>query len=192
MNSNRILVAGIGNIFLGDDAFGVETVRSLMREPLPNHVHVVDFGIRGYDLAYALADDANKSVILVDAAPRGEPPGTVYHIEPDVSGLSQTATLVNGHTLNPVTVLLMARSLNEEAIRPGRVHLVGCEPAVLEPEDGSMELSPAVSAAVPGAVEMIRSLIDQLLLETHPPGARPEAARDPLNRNGEHHHVPPR
>jgi len=176
MSTNRILVAGIGNIFLGDDAFGVETVRSLMREPLPNHVHVVDFGIRGYDLAYALADDANKSVILVDAAPRGEAPGTVYHIEPDVSGLSRAATLVNGHTLNPVTVLLMARSLNEEAIRPGRVHLVGCEPAVLESEDGSMELSPSVSAAVPDAVQMIRHLIEQLLLEPNP-GATPEAAR---------------
>jgi hydrogenase maturation protease len=188
MNTNRILVAGIGNIFLGDDAFGVETVRSLMREPLPHQVHVVDFGIRGYDLAYALADDANKSVILVDAAPRGEVPGTVYHIEPDVSGLSQTATLVNGHTLNPVTVLLMARSLNEEAIRPGRVHLVGCEPAVLEPEDGSMELSPPVSAAVPDAVQMIRHLIEQLLSETID-GAGPEAARDHPYRNGANHHV---
>ena len=179
MNTNRILVAGIGNILLGDDAFGVETVRSLMREPLPHQVNVVDFGIRGYDLAHALADDANKSVILVDAAPRGEAPGTVYHIEPDVSGLSRTSTAIKGHTLNPVTVMLMARSLNEEAIRPGRVHLVGCEPAVLEPEDGSMELSPSVSAAVPDAVLMIRHLIEQLLSEPLE-GAKRKAARDPL------------
>src|SRR5947199_409 len=78
VNRSRILVAGIGNIFLGDDAFGVETVRSLMRQELPGEVKVLDFGIRGYDLAYALADEGNESVILVDATPRGEAPGTLY------------------------------------------------------------------------------------------------------------------
>ena len=77
----RILIAGIGNIFLGDDAFGVEVARRLVRRRLPDGVRVVDFGIRGLDLTYALLD-GYEAVILVDAAPRGGPPGTLYVLEP--------------------------------------------------------------------------------------------------------------
>src|ERR1700722_8140740 len=105
MKARHILVAGIGNIFLGDDAFGVETVRKLMEEDVPEQVRVVDFGIRSYDLAYAIAGDSD-AVILVDATPRGEAPGTLYLIEPDISHLADAEAVVNGHTLNPVTVLL--------------------------------------------------------------------------------------
>src|SRR3954447_3910403 len=79
----RILVAGIGNIFLGDDAFGVEVVRRLMSRPLPDGVRVADYGIRGYDLALALLDETNDVTIMVDAVPRGGPPGTLYVIEPE-------------------------------------------------------------------------------------------------------------
>ena len=39
-----ILIAGIGNIFLGDDAFGVEVARSLARRTLPGEIQVKDFG----------------------------------------------------------------------------------------------------------------------------------------------------
>ncbi|MDQ3686285.1 MAG: hydrogenase maturation protease, partial [Acidobacteriota bacterium] len=52
----RILIAGIGNIFLGDDAFGCEVAQRLSGRTLPDEVRVVDFGIRGLDLAYALMD----------------------------------------------------------------------------------------------------------------------------------------
>jgi hydrogenase maturation protease len=136
-----ILVAGIGNIFMGDDAFGVETVRLLQSRRLPDRVRAVDFGIRSYDLAYAIAGDVDV-VILVDATPRGDAPGTLYLIEPELNGLTDSETAaINGHTLNPVSVLLMARSLNPDALRPGRIFLVGCEPATLECEDGNMELS---------------------------------------------------
>ena len=83
MDRPRVLVAGVGNIFLGDDAFGVEVVQRLARRPLPAEVRVVDFGIRGLDLTYALLD-GYETVILVDAAPRGGPPGTLYVLEPDV------------------------------------------------------------------------------------------------------------
>jgi hydrogenase maturation protease len=80
-----ILVACIGNIFLGDDGFGVEVARELSKRPLPSDVLVRDFGIRGLDLAYALLDHSGLT-ILVDASPRGELPGTVYLIEPEIAG----------------------------------------------------------------------------------------------------------
>src|SRR6202030_732892 len=79
----RILIAGIGNIFLGDDAFGVEVVRRLAARKLPDAIRVVDFGIRGFDLAYALME-GYEITILVDATPRGGQPGTLYTIEPDL------------------------------------------------------------------------------------------------------------
>ena len=87
MNTPDILIAGIGNIFLGDDAFGVEVVRELVQRQWPPEVCVVDFGIRGFDLACALAGDYDAA-ILVDAAQRGGPPGTLYVIEPDVAGFA--------------------------------------------------------------------------------------------------------
>ncbi len=157
----RILIAGIGNIFLGDDAFGVETVRELTKQEWPAGVRVVDFGIRAYDLAYAIADGYD-AVILVDAAARGESPGTVYVIDPDLSGLEKTDLLINGHSLNLVTVLQMAATLDGKV---GRLYLVGCEPDVLECEEGQLGLSAPVAAAVPQAVEMIRSLLDELLAD---------------------------
>ena len=79
----KILVAGIGNIFFGDDAFGCEVARQLAQRPLPKGVCVTDFGIRSYDLAYAIMDGYD-AIILVDATPQGAEPGTVYLIEPDV------------------------------------------------------------------------------------------------------------
>src|ERR1700734_1751902 len=82
MTPPRILIAGIGNIFLGDDAFGSEVARRLAARPMPDGVKVVDFGIRGFDLTYALLDGSDAT-ILVDATPRGGPPGTLYVIEPD-------------------------------------------------------------------------------------------------------------
>jgi hydrogenase maturation protease len=155
---NRILIAGLGNIFLGDDAFGIEAVRLLANRPLPEGVRVVDFGIRAYDLAYALTDGYDL-VILVDAVSRGAPPGTVYLIEPEV-GQSDPPhpAAIDAHSLNPATVLQMARSLGGCA---ERIYLVGCEPAALEEEIG---LSEPVRVALPQAVAMIESTLHELLL----------------------------
>src|SRR3954462_334859 len=86
----RLLIAGVGNIFLGDDAFGVEVVQRLARRPLPEGIRVVDFGIRGLDLAYALLD-GYEATILVDALPRGGPPGTLYVLEPELEASSSRA-----------------------------------------------------------------------------------------------------
>lgn len=170
---NRILIAGIGNIFLGDDAFGVEVVRELPHHTLPSEVRVVDFGIRGYDLAYALADDYDAA-ILVDATPRGEAPGTLYLIEPDLTELGRLDhASVDPHSLGPVRVLQMAEALGGH---PARLYLIGCEPGELNSADGHVGLSEAVQAAVPKAVEMIESLVKDLVHSETPVAAGVEPA----------------
>ena len=161
----RILVAGIGNIFLGDDAFGVEVVREFEGRTLPGEVQVKDFGIRGYDLAFELAGGASgngyEAVILVDATPRGESPGTVYLIEPDLADLGRPdQASADGHDMGPVRVLQMAEALGGQ---PARLFFVGCEPGELESPDGRIGLSDVVRAAVPKAVEMIESLVKELM-----------------------------
>ena len=107
--NHRILIAGIGNIFAGDDAFGVEVIRELTQHPLPEAVFAKDFGIRSYDLAYAMMD-GYSTTILVDATSRGQPPGTVYLIEPDVDAINGQ-TNVDAHCLNPMAVLQLVQAL---------------------------------------------------------------------------------
>jgi len=166
---HKILVAGIGNIFLGDDAFGVEVVARLARRPLPEHVVVKDFGIRSYDLAYALMgkdgdgdEDAWKLAILVDALPRGGEPGALYTLEPELPGSGEQPSTVDAHTMNPVAVLHLVSVLGGKT---GRVLVVGCEPGSVEPDPegkmGDMGLSAPVEAAVDGAVRMIEELIEE-------------------------------
>src|ERR1700719_105979 len=107
MCTTRLLIAGVGNIFLGDDAFGVEGAQRLARRPLPEGVRVVDFGIRGLDLAYALLD-GYEAVVLVDAAPRGGRPGTLYVLEPEPGPAlppGEGAPLIEAHNMNPARVL---------------------------------------------------------------------------------------
>jgi len=155
-------VAGIGNIFLGDDAFGVEVAQQLLRQPWPADVRVGDFGIRGFDLAYALGDGYDAA-ILIDAMPRGEPPGTLYVLEPDLAALDAApAGLVETHGMDPLKVLRLVQSLGG---RPPRILVLGCEPAPLESEEGSMALSAPVAAAIPEAVQWAESLVAQLRAE---------------------------
>jgi hydrogenase maturation protease len=164
----RILVAGIGNIFFGDDAFGCEVASQLRRKPLPEGVRVIDFGIRSYDLAYAIMDGYDAT-ILVDATPQGSAPGTIYLIEPDLKKLDELPDeAVNAHSMNPVRVLQLVRSLGG---KPGWLRVVGCEPAVLETEEGAMGLSEKVQAAVAPAIEMIETLIRKILEEAGNPVA---------------------
>lgn len=155
----KILVAGIGNIFFGDDAFGCEVAIQLARRKLPEGVRVTDFGIRSYDLAYAIMDNYD-AVILVDATPQGAEPGTIYLIEPDIKKLDDLPEeAVNAHSMNPVRVLQLVRSLGGNA---RWLRVVGCEPAVLESEEGAMGLSEKVQAAVGPAIEMIEGLIQEI------------------------------
>jgi hydrogenase maturation protease len=154
----RTLVAGIGNIFLGDDGFGVEVARRLATEELPSHVAVRDFGIRGLHLAYEILDGGYETTILVDATSRGGAPGTVYLLEPEIN-TAKTAALPasapDGHGMNPGAVLGMLQALGGV---PGRVLIVGCEPESVEERMG---LSASVEGAVSEAVRFVREIIEQ-------------------------------
>ncbi len=157
----RILIACIGNIFLGDDAFGVEVAKRLSQTQLPPGVRLVDFGIRGLELAYALAD-GYQAAILVDAAPRGNAPGTLYIMELDHDS-APAATLTNAHDLTPGKVLKLTASLGKPT---ERMVLVGCEPEPLkETEPMRMELSPPVRRAVDESIPLIVQLASRLLGE---------------------------
>jgi hydrogenase maturation protease len=152
----RVLIAGLGNIFEGDDGFGVEVVRRLAGTDRPDGVELRDFGIRGVHLAYQLLDPYDL-VVIVDAVQRGEAPGTVYVIEhgPDetFAGPADHAPLMDAHDLAPDAVLALVPRLGGTL---GRVVVVGCEPATITP---SMELSAPVAASVEKAAELVTALV---------------------------------
>lgn len=158
----RMLVAGLGNVFLGDDGFGVEVARRLLGSALPSGVKVGDYGIRGLHLAYELAD--YDVAILLDASPRGGSPGTVYVLELDPSDIPQAPTVdevmergavLEAHGMDPLQVLGLMAVLGGT---PGRVFVVGCEPASVEERMG---LSDPVAAAVDVAVAQVLELVEQ-------------------------------
>ncbi len=154
--SGRTLVAGVGNIFFGDDGFGVEVARRLAECELPDEVTVADYGISGMHLAYDLSNGYDRA-ILIDATPRGGTPGTVYVLEPDQpaeadSALFDTA-LFDAHGMQPDVVLGMLGMLGGNT---GRMLIVGCEPASAGPGIG---LSAPVAAAVDDAVRKVLELI---------------------------------
>jgi hydrogenase maturation protease len=156
--ARRILVAGIGNVFLGDDGFGVALAERLAARALPAGIDVVDYGIRGIDLAYALGDGYD-AVVLLDAAPTGRPPGTLSVIEPEIDDIGPS---IDAHGMDPVKVLGLARSLG--APLP-RTLVVACAPQTVltgEEEDVVAELSEPVRAALEPGVNLVESLLLEL------------------------------
>jgi len=151
--SGRVLVAGIGNVFLGDDGFGVEVARRLAEQGCPDGVEVLDIGIRALHLAFALLDRP-ALLLVVDAVGRGGTPGTLYLIEPK---LDVAAEVPDAHGMNLETVLAAVHSLGGEL---PRTLLVGCEPAFVGEHMG---LSPTVEGAVPLAMKMVMSVVEQEL-----------------------------
>ena len=160
MAPKRILIAGIGNVFLGDDGFGVEVVKRLAGRQLPEGVEVADFGIRGLDLAYALQDDYDV-VVFVDAIPRGEEPGTIYLLEPEI--VEDGEISLDTHGMDPVKVIKLSRALGAKRTR---TLVVGCEPQVVlsgeDYDDMLMDLSEPVRAAVEEAVKVVESLVEEI------------------------------
>lgn len=158
--SARVLVAGVGNIFLGDDAFGSEVARHLAARPLPGGAEVRDYGIGGVHLAYDLLDGYD-GLVLIDAAPRGDQPGTIYVIEITQNDLAGRS--VDPHAMDPGAVLGTLAALDGEL---PRTVLVGCEPADTGEQLG---LSPPVSAAVTAAADtVLEVLTEQFGLGTSP------------------------
>ena len=151
--TGRTLVAGVGNVFLRDDAFGVEVIRLLADDPLPAGVEVRDFGIRGVHLAYELLNGCDLFV-LVDAAPRGEPPGTVTVLEVEVPDADRLdGPVIDAHSLTPDGIFALLASLGG---RPGRSLLVACEPADVS---AGMGLTEPVQEALPHAVRAVRDIL---------------------------------
>ncbi|MFD7919300.1 hydrogenase maturation protease [Streptomyces sp. NPDC059740] len=156
----RTLVAGVGNVFLGDDGFGVEVARRLREVPLPGHVEVVDVGVRGVHLAYQLLDGYD-TLVLVDATCRGSAPGTLHLLDVDDAEEGRpVAAVLDGHRMTPDAVLALLATLcsGTGAARPRRVWVVGCEPATVEEGIG---LSAPVAAAVEGAVRMVVEVVTE-------------------------------
>ena len=156
--SPRILIAGLGNVFFGDDGFGVEVASRLSTARLPSRVQVIDFGIRSYDLAYALTSGRYDAAILVDATTRGGAPGDIYVLSPAPDQSSDPAP-ANAHTMNPDAVLRMARSFGE---LPSELFVLGCEPETLGGDEGQFGLSQTVNAAVDRAMPVIESLLARI------------------------------
>ncbi|CAN5824530.1 hypothetical protein BH20ACI4_BH20ACI4_03710 [soil metagenome] len=160
MPQPTILIACIGNIFLGDDGFGCEVAKVLQTRTLPENVKLFDYGIRGYDLAYSLLDGYDVT-IFVDAVPQTDAPGTLYVIEPDLSEFENAEAepaMLDGHTMNPSHVLRMAHQMGAKF---NIIRLVGCVPETFGGEEGQMGLSEPVQAAVLEAANMVESLIEK-------------------------------
>jgi len=157
-DAGRTLVAGIGNIFLTDDGFGVEVVQAIAPGSLPAGVDLADYGIRGVHLAYELLAGRYDALVMIDAVPLGDAPGTLAVL--DVSGYQHRAEFagwgaapVDAHSMQPEAVLAALHNLGGAV---GRVYVVGCQPAAL---DEGIGLTPPVAAAVPGAVALVRALV---------------------------------
>jgi hydrogenase maturation protease len=160
----RVLVAGIGNVFLGDDGFGVALAGRLAKRELPPGVVVVDYGIRGMDLALAM-QDGYDAVVLLDAAPRGGPPGTLYVIEPEIPG---TEAGLDAHGMDPVKVLALAAAMRDAPGPPPRTLVVACEPETrmsADAEEIVAALSEPVRAALDEGVRIVESLLADLTKE---------------------------
>jgi len=170
MRPPRVLIAGIGNIFLGDDGFGVEVAQRLANRGFGPGVRVADFGIRGLDLAFALSDGYDAAILL-DASPRGGQPGTVYvmKLDPTTSRDESVMPAVEPHGMDPRRVLRLAASLGGA---PRELFLVGCEPTPFDADDPPPGLTPPVRAALDQAVEAVAKLVHQILT----PPAQPSVA----------------
>jgi hydrogenase maturation protease len=152
--TGKTLVAGVGNIFQRDDAFGVEVIRLLADRPVPPGVKVADFGIRGVHLVYELLDGCDLFV-LVDAAQRGCPPGTITVLEVQPTDMASPSGVMDAHGLAPDQVFAMLDSMGS---RPGRSLVVACEPADVT---AGMGLSDQVREALPHAVRTVEKILEQ-------------------------------
>lgn len=156
----RVLVAGLGNVFEGDDGFGVAVAQRLAARPWPDGVEIRDFGIRGVHLAYQLLEPYDL-VVIVDAVQRGTAPGTVFVIEhgadPDAPPAAEDAPLMDAHDLAPDGVLALVPRLGGTL---GPVVIVGCEPASIAP---AMELTAPVAGSVEKAEQLVAELVHDAL-----------------------------
>ncbi len=153
MRDERIFIVGVGNIFLGDDGFGVEVATRMRRRAIADGVRVEDFGIRGVHLAYELLEGNYDLVILVDTLDLKSEPGTITVFEPELDGDGDV--LPDAHDLDPATVMGLLQGLGGSV---GRMLVVGCQPATLQEQMG---LSGPVEAAIDEAIRTVEELVQQ-------------------------------
>jgi hydrogenase maturation protease len=157
-SEKQILVAGVGNAWMKDDAFGGMVAKRLTEGDLPSGVSVFDFGTGGLDLAYEVMRGYD-ALILVDISRQDGEPGTLYVMEPDPKEIEpiEDGQVVNPHGMDPQTVLRFVKTVGGW---PGKVMVVACEPAVVE--EMGLGLSPAVEQAVERGVSLVRETIEEL------------------------------
>jgi hydrogenase maturation protease len=155
----QILVAGVGNAWLQDDAFGGECARRLEARGVPSGVTVMDFGTGGLDLAYEIMRGYD-ALVLLDASRQGGEPGTLYVIEPsmeEIEGQIEDGDVINPHGMDPQTVLRFVSAIGGFS---GRVVVIGCEPG--EVDDVGLGLTGPVEEAVERALKLVTETIDEL------------------------------
>jgi hydrogenase maturation protease len=155
----QILVAGVGNAWMQDDAFGGEVVRRLEKQGVPSGVMVLDFGTSGLDLAYEVMRGYD-ALVLVDASRQGGEPGTLYVMEPEQAEFAPSiddGEAIDPHHMDPQTVL---RFVNATGGWPGKVLVIGCEPG--EVDEPGLGLTPAVQAAVAAALDLVLQTVAEL------------------------------
>jgi hydrogenase maturation protease len=176
--TGRTLVAGVGNVFLRDDAFGVEVVRLLGEQPRDDGVEIRDFGIRGVHLAYELLNGCDLFV-LIDAAPRGAAPGTVSVIDVELPDPATfTSPVIDAHSLTPDSIFALLASLGG---KPGRSLLVACEPADVS---AGMGLTDPVTEALPHAVRAVEEILAQASSDERGAGSATDLAEKIRHREG--------
>lgn len=157
--TDKILIAGIGNIFCRDDGFGCELAKRLAALDWPDGVDVIDFGIRGFDLALALLAEYDAALLL-DAAARGGPAGTLYVIEPEAARQMEQPAQLDGHGMHPAVVLDLVEQLGGTR---ARVYVVCCEPESLgDPAVADVGLTEPVAAALEPAQAMVQDMVARL------------------------------
>lgn len=155
----RVMIAGVGNMFMKDDGFGSVVIQKMLDKKFPEGVEIKDFGTGGLKLAYDLMKGYD-GLILLDASVRGEKPGTLYVIEPDEHEINpdlEQGGPIDPHGADPATVLRFVKSIGSW---PGKVLIVACEPETIE--DFEIGLSEPVNAVVDNAVEMVEGIIKEI------------------------------
>ena len=160
----NVLIAGIGNIFLGDDAFGSMVARRMMDRPHRPEVKILDFGIRGFDLAFTLLENY-ELVVLIDILPHSALSGSLRVLELPLSAPSDANRgAPQSHGMTPVRALELA---NQFGVNAKHIYLIGCEPENLLPnESGEFSLTPAVEAAVEPAILLVNELVEEFFQKT--------------------------
>jgi hydrogenase maturation protease len=159
----RVMIAGVGNMFMKDDGFGGAVIKKILHKKFPEGVEVKDFGTGGLKLAYDLMKGYD-GLILLDASARGEKPGTLYMIEPkeeDINPDLEQGGPIDPHGADPVTVLRFVKSIGAW---PAKVMIVACEPETVD--DFEIGLSESVNAAVDKAAEMVDEIVKEIYSKT--------------------------